>query len=159
APGVAGRTGHRPHPCAGAGGGRSRTRRTADAQAVWQRGRRGGARGVAAGDDRRRTGPTRVGCARGELDAAARGLSRRRGRIRRRRPRRCERMAAALVPGAPSRRTGGFVDRRVATESVAEPATTNLFRKCKAGDVPKYSVRRPLARNSDTKRAFLWAAW
>ena len=71
-----------PHAGVGTGGRRGRARRAADAEAIWQRGRRGRPGGVAVGDHRHRAGPARTGCARGELDAptadyrdAARGFA------------------------------------------------------------------------------------
>lgn len=91
------------------------------------------ARGVAPGDDCRR-------------------LSRCRTRIRRRHTGRCRGVVGAVLPGAAGRRAGGAVDRRiVAGQGMSHPEKE--ARRVERAAFRDASVRRPLARNSVTKRA------
>lgn len=110
------------------------------------------ARGVAPGDDCQRAGSARTRCARGELDAQARRLSRCRTRIRRRHTGRSRGVVGAVLPGAAGRRAGGAVDRRiVAGQGMSHPEKE--ARRVERAAFRDASVRRPLARNSVTKRA------
>lgn len=76
-------SGNPPHPGIGAGGCCGRTRGALDAEAVWLCRRCGGPRGVAAGDNRHRTGSARAGCSRSDLDAPTRRIPRRCPQVRR----------------------------------------------------------------------------
>ncbi len=69
----------------------------------------------------------------------------------------CGSVAGAVLPGATGRCAGGFGDCRIRAKSVAGRSVKRLKvgfgEKCKAGGDPKDSDRRPLARNSVTRRA------